>query len=493
MRAWLVAQQNISPAGAMNNVLMQQEQKRRGVPEHLWRAGGMPNPTSAARSVLSDQPITGGVGQKISDFVDSAEDKPTRSWMGDHPNGGSPFVVDVHTARDTGMVDQELLNHLERLGYNKDDLARAKIDLKGSPSEAAYENRAQFGRDLTDHLNKTGWMGRRDWTPAEIQAVGWMGMTKLTRNAEEDSESGLGRNLRRISYGLSPGEGAPWGKKYKPAIDALNDSEKSALTQKMTQRAMEMASKLSGIDVQKLVHGTGAWDKSQNLATVAHSLSTQQGADIAANAIGHMLQQTEVWHNRVKPVTSNPKGFAVDFTEKGSRNLADKDHLKDLWEKIMAADTSGFIRGYQPIVHPTGEVGIRALIDKGGLNVQKKLTEALSEGGDLHKMLSSLPYDITTQAHEAEITKAHNDWKEHPNGDAYISRLEQALGQDPRGFLNSSRSQLEKELEGHLDEAHARQGTTWRSPASKKINVVRANGGAVSKAIGIAMKAQKRR
>ena len=32
--------------------------------------------------------------------------------MGNSPDGGSPFVVDVHTARDTGLVDRKLLNHL---------------------------------------------------------------------------------------------------------------------------------------------------------------------------------------------------------------------------------------------------------------------------------------------------------------------------------------------------------------------------------------------
>ena len=218
MRAWLVAQQNVSPAGAMNNVLMQREQASRGVPEDQWTAGGMPNPTNAARAVLKNQLIEGGVGQKIADFVDSAEQKPVRSWMGNHPNGGEPFVVDVHTARDTGMVDEELKNHLARLGYNKNDLNKIGIDLKGSPTEAAYEDRAEFGRGLTKHLNAIKWQGRGDWTPAEVQAVGWMGMTKLTRNAEEDSESGLSRNLRRLSFETAPGAGSPWKRNTVPPL-----------------------------------------------------------------------------------------------------------------------------------------------------------------------------------------------------------------------------------------------------------------------------------
>lgn len=473
MRAWLVAQQNVSPAGAMNNVLMQKEQMSRGDPEHLWRAGGMPNPTAAARAVLAGQPIAGGVGQKISDFVDSAEGKSTRSWMGDHPHGGEPFVVDVHTARDTGMIDQELINHLKRVGYDPKKLDQLEIDLKGTPTEAAYENRGQFGRDLTAYLNKMNWKGRSDWTPAEVQAVGWMGMTKLTRNAEEDSESGLGRNMRRISYELSPGEGSPWADKYGEAFEALPDEDRYAITQKMADSAMEHAKKLSGIDVHSLVHGTGAWENYQNPAAVAQSLSTQRAADIAASALGHMLQQTEVWHNRIKPIGASPKGFALDFIERGSKNLADPVALRDFWQKVMDADPHGIVKGYQPITLPSGEVGLRALFDKGGAKAQKAIEDLFAphqvdEDGNVVKenpfrtMLEEHPFDLDIMGHEAEITKHRNDWKEQKNGEGYLSRLVELLGHDPSATLNSARQQLEKEFERHLDEAHKRKGTTWR-------------------------------
>ena len=502
MRAWLVAQQNVSPGGAMNNVLLQKEQAARGVPQNLWESGGMPNPTEAARAVLSGRNVT-GVGQKISDFVDSAEQKDVRSWMGNHPHGGSPFVVDVHTARDTGMVDPELISHLTRLGYDKDALSKLKVDLTGTPTAAAYENRAQWGRDLTGNLNETGWMGRKDWTPAEVQAVGWMGMTKLTRDAEEDSESGLGRNLRRISYEFAPGEGSPWSSKYGSAFDGLPPDEQRDLTEKMTHRALDHATKISGIDLHSIVHGTGAWERYQNPAAVAQTLSTQKGADIASNAIGHLLQQTDVWHNRVKPMTKNPKGFAIDFIENGSKNLADKDNLSDFWDKVMGADPHGLIRGYQPITLPTGEVGVRALIDKGGQGTQNKLEEAISPGGALHKILSDLPYDIHMKGHEAEISKARNDWKEQKNGEGYMGRLVSLLGRDPSAELNSARSQLEKELEGHLDAAYERQGGSWRSkertqkaPQQVTQNLppipIKARGGIVDKALRIAANAARR-
>jgi hypothetical protein len=457
MKAWLVAQQNISPAGAMNNVLMQKEQMARNVPPELWKAGGMPNPTEAARAVLQNQPIKGGVGQKIADFVDSAEGKDVRSWMANHPDGESPFVVDVHTARDTGMVDQELINHLKRLGYDHKALDKLKIDLTGTPTEAAYENRAAWGRGLTEHLNRTNWLGKNDWRPEEAQAVGWMGMTKLTRAAEEDAESGLSRNMRRISYEIDPGEGSPWAEKYSAAISALTPKQKAELTETIAEHAMEHASKLAGIHVPSLVHGTGAWEQYQNPAAVGQSLSTQGGADIAANALGHILNQTEVWHNRVKPMTSNPKGFAVDFIERGSKNLADPKYLSGFWQNIMDADPHGLFKGFQPITLPSGEVGIRALIDKGGTKTQEKIEQAIMEGGPIHKALSAMEPDIGVMGHEAEITKHRNDWKVDKNGESYLARLVPALGSDTPARLDSIRSILEKRIEDYLKKAQGPQ------------------------------------
>jgi hypothetical protein len=469
MRAWLVAQQNVSPAGAMQNVLLQKEQMKRGVPKELWRAGGMPNPTEAARDVLQSQPISGGVGQKIADFVDAAEGKSVRSWMANHPDGGEPFVVDIHTARDTGMVDQELLNHLDRLGYNKKDLAKAQIDLTGTPTEAAYENRAAWGRGLTDHLNEIGWKGRNDWTPAEIQAVGWMGMTKLTRNAEEDVQSGLAKNLRRISYEAEPAEGSPWHGKYNDRLNALSPDDKSEITSKLIDSALRHASDVSGIDVHSLVGGIGKKD-------VAQTLATQGGADIAANALGYLLNQGEVWHNRVKPMTSSPKGYAIDFIQPSGKDLADNEKVKDLWNKITEADDSDLFQGFHPIKLPSGEVGIRALIDKGGAKTREKIENALAENSPIQKAIADFGLDIDMLGHEAEISKARNNWTENKNGEGYMERLVELIGADRAASLDSVRQKLEGELDAHLQEVGQRQA---EPPKGSRKKVAKAFGGDV--------------
>jgi len=469
MRAWLVAQQNVSPAGAMQNVLLQKEQMKRGVPKELWRAGGMPNPTEAARDVLQSQPIGGGVGQKIADFVDAAEGKSVRSWMANHPDGGEPFVVDIHTARDTGMVDQELLNHLDRLGYNKKDLEKAQIDLTGTPTEAAYENRAAWGRGLTDHLNEIGWKGRNDWTPAEIQAVGWMGMTKLTRNAEEDVQSGLSKNLRRISYEIEPAEGSPWHGKYNDRLNALSPEDRSDVTSRVAESALRHASDLSGIDVHSLVGGVGKKD-------VAQALATQGGSDIAANVLGYLLNQDQVWHNRVKPMTSSPKGYAIDFIQPSGGDLADKKKVNDFWNKITEADDSDLFQGFHPIKLPSGEVGIRALIDKGGTKTREKIENALAENSPIQKAIADFGLDIDMLGYEAEISKANNNWMEKKNGEGYLERLADLIGKDRAASLNNIRQKLEGELDAHLQEVGQRQA---EPPKRSRKKIAKAFGGDV--------------
>ena len=466
MRAWLVANQNIGVDGAFNNVLLQAEQFARNVPKGEMKAGGLPMATQAARNALMDQPITEGVGFKISDFVDSAEGKTVRSIFGNDVQAGQPFVVDIHTARDTGLVDNILLNHLEKQGYAV-DRDKIKVDLGTGPTDTQYENRADFGRQLTDHLNNIKWQGRSDWQPKEVQAVGWMAMTRLTADAATDTVTALERNLRRISMEAAPGEGSPWAAKYGQAFNALPPERQAQLTQVVTDRAMQMAKDISGVDLRSMVHGTGGWETYQNPASVAQTLATREGAEIAANVLGYLLQQTEVWVNSIKGTTKNPKALAIDFIESGSDNLSTNDGLRSFWEKVMAADPTKMFVGYQPIRTVDGEVGIRVLIDKGGAGRMQSVQDALSAGGPIEKMFANLGYDVKARGYEADLVKARNDWKESKDGQTYLGRLADLGVRSTAADLDPLRSELEKIFERELSGAGA--VTTTPAPATPAV------------------------
>ncbi len=462
MRAWLVAQQNIDVTGAMNNVLLQAEQFARNTPADELKAGGMPNPTGAARSVLKGEDIEGGVGQKIADFVDSAEGKDVRSWMGNDERGGSPFVVDIHTARDTGLVDDVLVNHLRRLGYDVPE--NLKMDFGDAIASTKYENRAQFGREMTDYLNSIQWQGRSDWKPREVQAIGWMAMTKLTANQADDVVTGLEQVTRRISFEAAPGAGSPWAAKFGERFNALPLEKQASVTQAVTTRAMDVAREISGIDLRDLVHGTGGWNTYQNPAAVGQALATREGAEIAANVLGYLTQQTEVWVNSVKGWTKNPKAFAVDFIEDGSKTLGTDDGLRAFWQKIMDSDSSKLMVGYQPIRTPDGEVGIRVLIDKGGAKRREALEKSLN--GAINDAVGGMDINLRVRGYEADLTKVRNDWETDKDGQAYLGRLADLGVRRTAADFDTLRRELEGLFESELGKAEGRPGPAAGSTAA---------------------------
>lgn len=471
MRAWLVANQNIGVDGALSNMLLQAEQFARKVPKKEMKAGGLPMATQAARNALSNEPITEGVGAKISDFVDSAEGKSVRSFYGNNQAGGSPFVVDIHTARDTGLVDEILLNHLERKGYQV-DRQNIKTDFAAGPTETQYENRADFGRALTKYLNDNSWQGRTDWTPKEVQAVGWMAMTKLTADAAEDSVTALERNLRRISMEVAPAVGSPWEKKFGEKFSSLPAQRQSEITQVVTDRAMQTAKEISGIDFREMVHGTGGWQTFQNPAAVAQTLATREGAEIAANVLGYLLQQTEVWVNSIKGTTKNPKALAIDFIETGSDNLSTNEGIRSFWEKIMAADPTGLFVGYQPIKTIDGEVGIRVIVDKANATKMQNVQNTLSKGGEIDNVLNSLDFEIKSKGYESDLVKAGNNWKESPDGKAYLGRLADLGVKRTAADLDPIRSELEKIIESELAGTGGKAASAGTKSATTKAKQV---------------------
>ena len=425
--AWLSAQQNETPSSALTNVLSIFEQYKQGVSIDNIKGKGLPSANKIATDIIFGKEVTGGAGQKISDFIDSGHGKNVRSIMNNKPEGGSPFVVDVHTGRDTGLVDQEFINHLTRLGYNVPNNL-IKDHAGGGIKGTMYENRALFGQNLTEYLNGISWLGKSDWKPMEIQAIGWMNLTKMTgaKGTSGDVGSAFFRNTRRISMEVDPGEGSPWSLKYGKDYNDLSDNSKFEINNKVTARAIDLVNKKEGLNLTTTVHGTGGWELFQNASTVSQAIASRDTAIKAAARLGYMLNQTEVWVNSSKEITQGVKHYGVDLIEDGSNNLRNSDTLKNLFEEIIAKDPNGLFRGYQPII-VNGKPGIRIIIDSDAIKqspltkaqAQKYIQEFVGSNGGLNEILGNLNYDIKTAIHEVELTKLRNDWKEKPNGESY--------------------------------------------------------------------------
>jgi hypothetical protein len=79
----------------------------------------------------------------------------------------------------------------------------------------------------------------------------------------------------------------------------------------------------------------------------------------------------------------------------------------------------------------------------------------------LYKVLADLPFTVAATGHEAEISKAINDWEKNSDGKSHLEGLVKLLGRDPTTELDSIRGQLESELEGHLGISSAARGAKF--------------------------------
>jgi len=458
--AWLSAQQNETPATAMTNVLSIFEQFKRGVPRDQVKGKGLPSANKIATDIIYGEKITGGAGQKISDFIDSGYGKSTRSIMGDSPDGGSPFVVDIHTARDTGLVDRKLINHLKRLGYQVPD--NVILDLgEGGIKGPMYENRAIFGRELTEHLNSINWQGKNDWKPQEVQAVGWMALSnKLTGEGGRggNTATAMTRNTSRIAMEVDPGSGSPWAEKYGSRYNNLSEEDRININNIVTKKAVELISKDEGATLNTVIHGQGGWKQYSNPSTVMEGPVTFDTAKQVANKLGYVLNQTEVLVHQMKPLTKNPQNFSVMLTSKGS-SVTEKNNLDTLMKNLMELDEKGIVaQGYHPITLQDGRVGVNIVITKQTLTDAKKakVIKSEKEGRDyitsfveneLSKMTDDLNFDVDVDIMESNAEFVGNNWEKDKTGGSYKNNIRGDRGSDAKVDGESNIDLIGKELE----------------------------------------------
>ena len=177
---FLIGSQQKTPSAALMSYMRQREQARRGVKfEDRKKSGQQDKPLF---ELASGETITGGAGQKIYDFYDSAMQNETRTFYGNDPGAGMPFVVDVHSFRDMGYIDDTYKNFLEE-NYKIPKGYEIKIDDPGGrPSETQYETASDAGRAITAKLNQIGYgdmLGLGQLSPADVQAIGWIALSRI--------------------------------------------------------------------------------------------------------------------------------------------------------------------------------------------------------------------------------------------------------------------------------------------------------------------------
>jgi hypothetical protein len=366
-----------------------------------------------------------------------------------------------------GFVDTAFLNGLRKLGYKVpkglvDDLHQ-QANKSSTPTAGQYEFAASKGRAISEHLNSIKWQGRPDWKPHQVQAVGWMSILGLLTDSRRgvsvtsDSDTALSRNQARISMEVRPSETSALFAEVGEEYDTLSREGQQGVTQRLARRAIEIAERETGADVSSVTYGDGGYQTDINQAAVIERPITLDTAEAAANVLGLALTQDEVWAHTTKPITANPKAFALDIIETtGSENqLSRESGLQNVWTRLTEADTRGEIQGFMPITSKEGRRGIRVLVPMGGKARQKRLAQALTGARDALQE-QGLFYD--TWMHEAEIRVASNDWSANAEGQGYRDNVRRLLGRDSDTDWDNLRSELAEELRAAIRDSSGRSG-----------------------------------
>ena len=473
--AWLIANKNVDVTGATLNALRGREH----VMSPPTTLGSEASPKAGLsedamgtfwRWARGDEGVTLeglDVGQKLFDFIDSALGKRTRSWMGDDARAGDPFVVDVHSARDMGYLDEALYNWLEKEGAPSDVLEQLEVEIKGAPSETQYERAAELGNRIADYLNKTNYRGG-GWDAAAVQAVGWITMQKVTGRALGFPDLTLPRMTRTVTAAAMFGEGAPLAEQFPEFADLPYEGQ-LRVTQRLVDKALEVANPLVGdLPVLSITYGGGGFLEYPVEPSAAIRVSgSPEGVDSLGQAMAYLLQQTAVRSEKPLALTKSgglPSKANAWFVDIQSPELAqDEDARQRFWKALMVRTDA--VKGY----HPTNR-GVLIGVDTSGEYAEKQF-QGLKKG--LPKLESLIDNEVNAALIDAgisadvdvmpgEVQVTHNDWTTDKEGRGHLQGLGARWGPEiQRELRGSGRRSVEAELREAL-EAEAEAEVTDR-------------------------------
>src|SRR5262252_1912310 len=199
LRSWVPSQANTSPAGGFNVVMRVLDRIEQGKPVTSEGIGQVAKIVElAARS----KRIDAGMAAKLHDFGDSIEGYGTRTWMGHFPHAGAPHAGDVHMIRAGGGVDAKIENRL--LSPKEGSMFNTPVtnytrEFAGSPGVHQYERLLEGGQAVADHWNRIGFLGKRDWTLEQTQALRWAAIQRLHGIEPQDVAHMFRTNVRTVS------------------------------------------------------------------------------------------------------------------------------------------------------------------------------------------------------------------------------------------------------------------------------------------------------
>jgi len=486
MVAYLLGNKAESPRGALNNTLYVAEEIKTMTASD--RKGGLSD--EQIRQIFSGQPVSlVGIGSKLYDFVDSALGKTTRAWMGDAIEGNSPFVVDRHTFRDSGRVDDAILSYIQK---NFGDAAanRVKLDTPttGMVSAPQYEKITEWGNKLADELNEMNYLGG-NWTPLEVQAVGWMTMTRITETtAGGTTEGAVAGMTKTVPVELDFGAGAPYNVKFKEWHDLPSDA-KARVTYKVMREVASTVAELSGTKVKDFTEGVGGWGQYVNPNAIIRFLASDNTAEALTSMAAYLAHQTKVY--AFHPANAQTgDSVAFDISPVGKTPFTNDDITNRIWpelfkqlDPVMGRDENGDPRiGFVQAKTSDGRPTIRMVVplptgfftagpNKGkpksisDLSVadrkaaEEKLTSSLAPA--IKDALKNIAGDYALDYGRIKVVSSSNNWEENKNGQSHRQGVVARFGQSVQRRLDDVGV---PRIEAAIRKAIGEEGVTFDEP-----------------------------
>ena len=451
MMSWLGAQQNASPLIGMQNVF-RVEDRLDGITS--GKKGGLAD--EKIEYILKRKVPPKGFGAKLSDFVDAGYLRKTRTYVGGDPRGGQPFVADVHTGRDSGHVDHTTLSRLiekSKVGklfvdgtpvkveatktkkvLTKDSKGNKKVkivpeeavvnfedgrsiaisrDMTGSPSDTVYEGISVWGNQLTDYLNKANYEGG-NWTPAEVQAVGWMRVLRQYDLPQNSISETWMANTHRVSAELNYMMGNVLPNVF-PDFQSLPQKAQERITRDVTTRAVQDLAKIIGgsLRVRQLNVGLGYWQGQRSPAVQAFVMGSPEAGAIFRDALAYVSEQDTSFMVTFGKGGKGKQAVSFSRLDGGQLNQSDVNSFIDFVEKQGKAD-SRLIKGFSAYATPDNKgLLIAGLTDKSAPKVYDLIGRWADSSG----------LDIQAKKFSAVVEGSRNEWAKQKEGQGYLDGI----------------------------------------------------------------------
>ena len=391
MVSWLAGQQNASPGQALG-IMFRAMDRIDGIISVNEKTGKLLKGGLAddkVEAILRGKTPEGGYGPKLTDFADAGLGRSSRSFMGDDPRGGQPFVADVHTGRDSGHVDQQTLTRLISLSEDNNLFMNGKpvslkasefkvvsangkttkvpekvviqqpgeksstifADMRGSPGANQYEGISVWGNKLTDFLNEQNWEGG-NWKPAQAQAVGWMRILRQYGLNEGTSEGSFRTNTRDIYAEVNYSSGAVLPRMF-PEFGKLTPDQQASITSSVIEKTVNDLVGIIGGSLRKvsITSGKGYFGGEASPAMMIRAMGSKEVTDMLTVGLAYVSEQTMAMSviNGQGGKASNGiyirKLDKTPFTQENLNALAKMDQIKgmnafpvDGYDTIFIAD-----------------------------------------------------------------------------------------------------------------------------------------------------------